>query len=144
MIKSQELDLIRIDNGCILVFVFKKCCCLYFFIIIFFCGWALFSFKFRRCKNMQMQQHNHIIILIQKSMALREPCSSSFINRMANRNVKYACGLLDMLSLILLSCTLLTHRSNSTEISTAMPVHVKEESGFPRVKLSSSLSGKEH
>lgn len=82
---------------------------------------------------MQIQQHNHIIILIQKSMALREPCSSSFINRMGNRNVKCAGGLLHMLSLILLSCTLLKHRSNSTEISTVMLVHVKEESGFPCV-----------
>lgn len=93
---------------------------------------------------MQMQQHNHIIILILKSMVLREPCSSSFINRMANRSVKYACGLLDVLSLILFSCTLLTHRSNSTGISADMLVNVKEESGFPGAKLSSSLSGKEH
>lgn len=82
------------------------------------CGWELFLFKFRRCKNMQMQQYNLIIILIQKSMALWEPCSGSYINRTVKRNIKCSGGLLHMLSLILFSHTLLKHRSNSAEINT--------------------------
>lgn len=104
------------------------------------CGWVACSFKFRRCKNMQMQQHNRVIILIQKSMALWEPRGSSYINRMANRNIKRAGGILHMLSLILLSRMLLKHRSNSVEINTVIPVHVKEESGFLCVKFFDHLS----
>lgn len=63
------------------------------------CGWVLFSFKFRRCKNMQMQQHNGIIILIQESAILWSSHGSSYIIRMGNRNTKRAGGVLGMLSL---------------------------------------------
>jgi len=59
---------------------------------------------------------------------------------MANRNTKPAGGISHMLSLILVSCMLLKHRSNSAEINTVVPVHEKEESGFLCVKFFDHLS----
>lgn len=76
-------------------------------------------------------------------MALWEPCSGSYINRMVNRNIKYAGGLLHKLNLILPSCALLKHRSSSTGISSVISVHMKEELGFLCQILWSSQSGKE-
>lgn len=120
--------------------MFKKC---WGFNIFFFVGGHCFHFDLEDARTCKCSSTIISSFLIQKSMALREPCSSSFINRMVSRNVKCAGGLLHMLSLILISCTLLTHRSNSTETSTVMLAHVKEKSDFPCVKLSSSLAGKE-
>lgn len=90
---------------------------------------------------MQMQQHNHIIILIQKSTALREPCSSSFISRMVNRNVKCAGGYYTCWAWF--SSHVRCYHTGVTALKSAVIlVHEKGESGFPCVKLSSSLSGK--
>lgn len=84
---------------------------------------------------MQMQQHNGIIILIQKSTTLGGSRSSSYIIRPGNRNIKRAGGVLHMLSLMPLSRTLLKHGSKSTGIDAVILVHGKEESGFPCVEF---------